>query len=57
MSRGDERFAWGRTLCLRSDGRFTEEEIREEPKMNLNLFSSDNTNKPTNPGLPFQLPS
>jgi hypothetical protein len=32
MSRGDGRCACGRTLCLRSGGRFTEKGIREEPK-------------------------
>jgi hypothetical protein len=32
MSRGDGRCACGRTLCLRSSGRFTKKGIREEPK-------------------------
>jgi hypothetical protein len=32
MSRGDGRCACGRTLCLRSSGRFTKKGIREESK-------------------------
>ena len=32
MSRGDGRCAYGRTLCLRLGGRFTEVERQKEPK-------------------------
>jgi hypothetical protein len=52
MSRGDERCACGRTLCLRSGSRFTENKSQKEPKTYLILGI---TNKPTNQGLPFQL--